>query len=89
MKNSSNILKKLSEKEVVIINVGGNTSKNESPPGPLFDDGTFKFVPIEEGSPGKKTPTFEELGLSEWVKNPKEFAHYDPEFETMTFGDYA
>jgi len=21
-------------------------------------------------------------------KNPKEFAHYDPEFETMTFGDW-
>jgi len=54
MKNSIDILNKLSEKEVVIINVGGNTDSKESLPGPLFNDGTFKFVPIEEGFPGKK-----------------------------------
>ncbi len=88
MKIPINILNELSEKEIVIINIGGNTSKNEAPPGSLFNDGTFRFVPIKEGYPGKRTPTYEELGLSEWVDTPKDFAHNDPEFETMTFGDW-
>lgn len=88
MKNSDHVLNTLSEKEIVIINVGGNSNSTEAPPGPLFEDGTFKFIPIGEGYPGKNTPTYEELGLSEWVRNPKEFAHYDPEFQTMTFGDW-
>ncbi|MFW9889691.1 MAG: hypothetical protein ACFFER_15995 [Candidatus Thorarchaeota archaeon] len=77
----------LVKKQIAIINIGSSTDRGI--PGPIFADGRFVFVPIRESRPGKNTPTYEELGLRKWVTNPKEYAHYDPEFETMTYGDYA
>ena len=74
------------EKQVVIINVGMSTDTGL--PGPLFQDGSFKFIPIQEGKPGKETPTYRNLGLEAWVSYPDDYAHNDPEFTTMTFGDY-
>jgi hypothetical protein len=78
-------IESLAQRQLVIINIGSSTSYGV--PGPIFNNGHFVFVPIPEGWPGKETPTYEELGLSEWVSHPKEYAHYDPEFETMTYGD--
>lgn len=88
MNELNRIIKELSRREIGIINVGGNTDYKESPPGPLFGDGTFKFIPIKEYYPGNATPTYKELLLGEWVKNSDEYAHNDPEFVTMTFGDW-
>jgi hypothetical protein len=79
-------LDELSQKQVAIINVGMSTARGL--PGPLFQDGSFRFVPIRESKPGKNTPTYRDLGLVDWVPDPDDYAHYDPEFETMTFGDY-
>lgn len=74
------------QKQIAIINVGMSTATGL--PGPLFSDGKFVFVPVQEREPGKNIPTYRELGLADWVQDPDDYAHYDPEFKTMTFGDY-
>lgn len=76
----------LLKKQVAIINVGIST--RDGVPGPLFDDGTFRFVPISESRPTENTPTYREMGLEKWVSYPDRAVHCDPEFETMTYGDY-
>jgi len=86
MKETTMKLNELLERQVAIINVGMSTTRGI--PGPLFEDGTFRYVPIRERKPGNLTPRYRDLGLAEWVPDPDDFAHYDPEFETMTFGDY-
>jgi hypothetical protein len=67
--------------------------------GPLFRDGTFEYVPIPEGrdEPGK---TYGQIKgkrtrrpLSEFFSRPRQAdivktaVHYDPEFDTYTYGD--
>lgn len=79
-------LDEIIKKRVVIINIGSSTSHEFQ--GHIFPDGAFAYVPIPEGWPGARTPTYRKLGLAKWVTDPDEYAHYDPEFETMTFGDY-
>ena len=80
---------------VFIINVGANTSHRQQ--SPLFDDGTFEFVPI----PGDKdegmtyadlhqfnvpyTPLFDRF--TNPAISPSENVHNDPEFATFTYGD--
>ncbi len=78
--------KEIYRRKIVIINVGISTKYGT--PGPIFKDGTFKFVPISESHPSDLTPTYENLGVGKWAPEPDMFAHYDPEFRTMTFGDY-
>ncbi len=63
---------------------------------PIFSDGTFEYIPISEGDPfteenrtyentigvtGKPLSTY----LPKKIKN--KIMHYDPEFETFTYGD--
>jgi len=79
-------VKNLYEKQIAIINVGMSTA--DGIPGPLFEDGTFTFIPIPESKPSERTPIYSSLGLSKWVSNPELYVHHDPEFRTMTFGDY-
>ncbi|MHA2208431.1 MAG: Nmad3 family putative nucleotide modification protein [Candidatus Thorarchaeota archaeon] len=79
-------LGRLVQRQVAIVNVGMSTATGL--PGPLFQDGSFRFIPIRERKPGHNTPTYQEIGLADWVQDPDDYAHYDPEFETMTFGDY-
>lgn len=79
-------LKKLSKKQVAIINVGMSTQ--DGIPGPLFKNGTFGFIPIPDNDLSKRVPTYEKLGLGKWVSFPMRQVHNDPEFETMTFGDF-
>jgi hypothetical protein len=88
--------------EVAIINIGANT-KSQSKYGlisPLFEDGSFVYVPVEErgydAAPNcPKLPTYGEL----FSNNQKVLrlipksscnlrAHDDPEFEGFTYGDY-
>jgi hypothetical protein len=65
--------------------------------GPIFQDGTFEYVPIPE-NPNKATKrsryfldlparhggTLERFVSPQYRNQP---AHYDPEFETFTYGD--
>ncbi len=64
--------------------------------GPIFPDGTFEYVPIPEScEPCCRTVYYRDLParhggtLAQYV--PKRYrdlgAHYDPEFETFTYGD--
>ena len=65
--------------------------------GPIFPDGTFEYVPIPESPEfvGARSVRFQDLParyggtLAQYV--PRRYresaAHYDPEFETYTYGD--
>ena len=80
---------------VFIINAGANTSHRHQ--SPLYDDGTFEFVPIpsdcDDGltyadlrqfnSPN--TPLFNQFANP--AVSPSENVHDDPEFATFTYGD--
>jgi len=72
----------------IILNVGARKSKKyEGFLGPIFQDGSFKFLPIlDDYFP--QCPTYRSLGLSEYV--PEGFTdkpvHNDPEFSTNTYG---
>lgn len=81
-----------------IINVASNSSHDTlGGRGPIFGDGSFLFVPILESYPTEASWSYGDLGLldflPDWMDekgNPIEdiYSHYDPEFETFTFGDY-
>ena len=80
---------------VFIINAGANTAHRHQ--SPLYDDGTFEFVPIpsdcDDGltyadlrqfnSPN--TPLFNQFANP--AISPSENVHDDPEFATFTYGD--
>jgi hypothetical protein len=84
---------------IFIINVGANASCRLQ--SPLFEDGRFEFVPIPEGdsSPGNHFVTYGDLKqfndpaqalidlFPEVPVSPRERAHDDPEFLTLTYGD--
>jgi len=64
--------------------------------GPIFEDGSFEYIPISEGDPQsiehrtyRNTVGRSGKPLSTYL--PKEIAervmHFDPEFETCTYGD--
>ena len=65
---------------------------------PIFEDGSFEFIPISEGdNNSKEEKTYENtIGrsgksfsyyLPNKIKNRK--LHFDPEFDTCTYGDLA
>ena len=56
---------------------------------PIFGDGSFKYVPIREYCPSNDSWTYAQLGAKDWVPEDWKYAHYDPEFLTFTWGDYA
>lgn len=72
----------------IIINVGIN-SKDGGGFSPIWKDGTFRYIPI----PGNNDElySYRDLLLAD-EHIPKKLigqkCHYDPEFETFTFGDY-
>jgi hypothetical protein len=80
---------------VFIINVGANTSHPQQ--SPLFDDGTFEFVPI----PGEHNEGLTYANLRQFnapdmplfdrfaapATSPSQKVHNDPEFATFTYGD--
>ncbi len=80
---------------VFIINVGANTSHPQQ--SPLFDDGTFEFVPI----PGEHNEGLTYANLRQFnapdmplfdrfaapATSPSQKVHNDPEFGTFTYGD--
>ena len=66
--------------------------------GPLFEDGTFEFIPIPDGS-GLEARTYgntagrhgrkfiDYFPESRRSRMDKQSIHFDPEFETFTYGD--
>lgn len=79
----------------VAINVGANTNEPGFR-GPVYDDGSFVFVPIPESAPTREAPpTYGDLGLPlrlpDGVRDVP--VHLDPEFATYphceryTYGD--
>ncbi|WP_338729961.1 hypothetical protein [Haladaptatus sp. DJG-WS-42] len=79
----------------VAINVGANTNAPGFR-GPIYDDGSFEYVPIpEEKATTEPVPTYADLGLS--MELPDEIretpVHLDPEFagygpcKAYTYGD--
>ena len=80
---------------VFIINVGANTGHRQQ--SPLFNDGTFEFVPIpsdcDEGLTygnlrqfnDPDTPLLDRVAAH--AVSPSENIHNDPEFATFTYGD--
>lgn len=84
---------------IFVINVGANTSSPLQ--SPLFDDGRFEFVPILEqnAQDGEELLSYADLRQFNAPDKPllqlfpktsvsgQEKVHYDPEFDTWTFGD--
>jgi len=76
--------------KIVVINVGASKI-NPGFRGPIYSNGSFRFVPIKEEREDVERPvTYENLGLAEFVQNkglaPSTIAHNDPEFVTFTYG---
>lgn len=72
-----------------MLHVGCNSSHRFL--APILGDGSFKFVPIPEDIPSEESWTYEHLGLREILTDAwswGNYAHYDPEFLSFTWGDY-
>jgi hypothetical protein len=78
-------------KKIFIINVGVNASHGTLR-SPIFDDGTFIFVPIPETREPEcpLLPLYREIIDPKYI--PQKFherrVHNDPEFITFTYGDF-
>lgn len=80
--------------QALLIRVGVD-SGNGGALGPIYDDGTFDFVPIPERRESSETRTYSDIEgvhgnlFSEHVddEHANDVIHSDPEFETYTYGD--
>ena len=71
--------------EALIFNIGSNGNETNGI-GPIYNDGSFEYWPIEEKRPGRWTPRFRDLNID--CKYLDLYAHYDPRFRpTPTYGD--
>src|SRR5947208_1264216 len=71
--------------DILLINVASNSNERNGI-GPICNDGSFEYWPIEENRPGRRTPRFKDLNIR--CKYPDLYAHYDPCFERKpTYGD--
>lgn len=85
----------MSHPRAFLINVGVNASHGDLR-SPLYDDGTFTFVPIPEGpqyGPSECLPRYRDILPPQALacvppKYHEWRAHDDPEFETFTYGDH-
>jgi len=69
----------------VLINVG-SSSRDPNGRGRIFNDSSFEYLPIPEGSQTRgKVPTYRDLGFTD-VTFPELPVHLDPEFKTYTYG---
>ena len=70
----------------VYVHIGAN--KGMRCPCPVYSEGTFKFIPIEEDFSSSQSWIYQKLGLDSVVPSDWKFARNDPEFQTFTWGDY-
>ena len=95
LKAKYNPFKDIPKGRIFIINVGANTSHPQQ--SPLFDDGTFEFMPIpgehEEGMTYADLRQFNDPDIPLFdlfaspAISPSKRVHNDPEFATFTYGD--
>lgn len=78
---------------LALVNIGGNDSERSCGRGPIFFDGTFKYIPIPEKEEKLKDVTFRfpkysDLGIENYVKDEfkRSYVHIDPNFHEMTYG---
>ena len=85
----------MADRKAFIINVGANASHGALR-SPIFEDGTFFFVPIPEDDPDAtvsgRVPRYRDILPEALPYLPAAYhnakTHNDPEFETFTYGDY-
>lgn len=78
----------------VALNIGAN-SNTPGGRGPIYEDGSFRYVPIPESDSHVTSPTYTELELDDIRPAPTHgtVAHFDPEFaeiptgQAYTYGD--
>src|SRR5580765_4135517 len=83
--------------QVVLLRVGIDSGRGGMQ-GPLFDDGSFEFIPIDgrrgdslktygntKGVHGRALIEYFPARLKEKLRNQS--MHFDPEFRTFTYGD--
>ncbi len=86
----------------MFLRVGIDTGSGNNALSPIFEDGTFEYIPIPEGSPSREQRTYgtekskNKLGKKLGYKVYSDFVppslkedkiHFDPEFDTYTYGD--
>lgn len=82
---------------LILVGIGSD-SKNASNCPPIFDDGSFEYIPIPEEHETSETATFENEGFDEHLDHvihdgektddlDRVHLHHDPNFEELTFGD--
>lgn len=82
---------------LVLVGVGADTVNASTCP-PVFEDGTFEYIPIPEQYESTESATFASEGFSEYLdyiiydgKRTDDFdevsLHHDPNFDALTFGD--
>jgi Nucleotide modification associated domain 3 len=86
--------------QVVLLRVGIDTGSGGTP-GPIFEDGSFEFIPIPDyfGGPGVNATTYGKAraphggSLADYLPTPFrerlscQSIHSDPEFRARTYGD--
>ena len=72
----------------VALNVGANSS-TPGGRGPIYSDGSFRYVPIAESDENVAEPTYSDLNLDR-VRPETEHetvVHFDPEFPELSYGE--
>jgi hypothetical protein len=84
-------------KKIAMIRVGVDAGEGKIQ-GPLFRDGSYEYIPIPDGT-GTDRRTYgnitgrngrkliEYFPISRQIKMKDQSVHFDPEFETFTYGD--
>jgi hypothetical protein len=74
-----------------ILHVGCRKNGEGGFNGPVYGNGTFRYVPIPEGEKAtERCWTYAELQLEDVLPKPwkhGKYAHYDPEFRDFTYGE--
>lgn len=82
---------------LVLVGVAADSDNTSNCP-PIFNDGTFEYIPIPEENETTETATYRSEGFDEYLSyvvhhDEKTDAfdeipiHHDPNFESLTFGD--
>jgi hypothetical protein len=73
----------------VALNIGANTS-HPGGRGPIYEDGTFRYVPIPEDDETVEEPTYGSLGLDSIRPEIEtdQVVHFDPEFPEVSHSEY-
>jgi hypothetical protein len=75
--------------KIVCVNCAASSSTPEiGGSGPIWKDGTFRYIPIWDDTWHAKAKTYRQLGLAGLVPDSEMKAHNDPDFVGLTYGDY-